>query len=170
MGWTLDADRARKAQSNAMGVTTSPSRRFVPYKTLWSPKAAQRQSSRALGGGYLNQERDAQELRRLTHGKRAKRRAWHSGWGEEEDQYLQWQLLFGLGGCPQAGATLTCNFKQVLVPFGIFQLCQRHSHQRQLSLGELRRSQCLHLLPSGCCSAGFCRFLSLWEMPLKTHL
>jgi len=90
------------------------------------------------------------------HGKRAKRRAWRSGQGEEENHYLQWQLLFGLGACSQAGATLTCDFKHVLIPFGIFQLCQRHSRQRQLSLGKSKSRQCLHLLPSRRCSACFC--------------
>lgn len=116
-------------------------------------KSSQRQSSRALAEGCLNHGRWSGT--QTTHGKKAKRRVWCSGWGAEEDQYLQWQLLFGLGGCPQAGATLTCNFKHVLVPFGIFQLCQRHSCQRQPSLGEWRRSQCLHLLPGWRCSARF---------------
>lgn len=48
-------------------------------------------------------------------------------------------------GCPRQRAPLTCDFKHVLIPFGIFQLCQCHSCQRQLSLGELKSSQCLQV-------------------------
>lgn len=160
---------AHTSQSSATGAASSPGRRFVPCCTPWSLRAAQhrRRSSRVLG--------EVASTRRWLLGNsdntvEEQKEEGVSGYGEEEDQYLQRQLLLGLGGCPQAGAPLTCYFKHVLVPFGIFQLCQRHSGQRQPPLGELRSSQCLPPLPSGHWPACFWRSLSLWQSPLKPNL
>lgn len=85
-----------------------------------------------------------------THGKRAGGRSWWGVRGRRTDTSsgnccLHWE------DCPRQMAPLTCDFKHVLIPISIFQLCQCHSCQRQLSLGELKSSQCLQVL--------FCLFL-----------
>lgn len=103
----------------------------------------QRQPEAELQGTWrrLPQAGQSCSETQTTHGKRAGERSWQGVSGRRTSTSsgnccLHWEDR------PRQRAPLTCDFKHVLIPFGIFQLCQHHSCQRQLSLGELKSSQC----------------------------
>lgn len=123
--------------------------KFVPYKTLWSPMAA-----RGRAPGHL-EEIASSSTKVLRHsdniGKRAGGRSWWRGLRGRRTSTSSGNSCLHWQDCLRQRAPLTCDFKHVLIPFSVFQLCQCYSCQRQLSLGELKTSQCLQVL--------FCLFL-----------